>query len=329
MGEGPPPEWTAPPWRHPGPGPVTVTLNPAVDQTVFVSGFRPGEVNVAHQAQVTAGGKGVNVAAFLADFQTPVEATGFLGDRNQEIFTAFLAGKGIRDRFVRIPGWTRTGFKIVDEAVETTTDVNLPGPVPPREQGERLSAVIETLARPGRWFALSGSLPAGMPSDTYATLIRRIVAHGGRVALDTSGEPLRWGLEAGPALIKPNLDELRALTGASLQTLPDIIAAGRTLMARGISTVVISMGPRGAVFLEQGAVLQARPPSVRVKSTVGAGDAMVAGMLAGALRGLSLAERARLATAFALHALTCIGAGVDPTAVESYGKRICVERLDP
>jgi 1-phosphofructokinase len=306
---------------------VTVTVNPAIDQTLIVPGFQAGEVNLARQVHTTAGGKGVNVAAFLADFQIPAEATGFLGRGNQAIFTDFLESKGVVDRFVRLPGDTRTGIKIVDDTTQTTTDINLPGLKPEASQVDDLLATLKELESPGRWFVLAGSLPAGAPPDLYATLIRQINQGGGRVALDTSGEALRHGLRAGPALVKPNIDELRAFCGRSMDGIDDVVRAARELVATGIRTVVVSMGEKGAVFVEDGSVLFARPPKVTVLSTVGAGDAMVSGMVAGAVKNLSLAERARLGTAFSLNAVTSIGAGLTPEAVETYAKQVTVSEL--
>ncbi len=310
------------------PSVVTVTANPAVDQTVMVSGFRAGEVNVAREVCATAGGKGVNVAAFLADYGISVEATGFLGRENEAIFTEFLAEKRVADRFVRLPGSTRTGTKIVDETTQTTTDLNLPGLTPETEHVEELLHMLDQLVRPGRWFVLAGSLPAEMPPDFYARLIKRITQGGGRVALDTSGEALRQGVQACPALVKPNIEELRTLVGRPLEGVDEVVEAARGLVASGIGTVVVSMGEEGAVFVEGEQALLARPPAVRVRSTVGAGDAMVAGMVAGALGGLPLPDRARLATAFSLTAVTRIGAGLHRTEVESYDCLVSLEKLE-
>jgi 1-phosphofructokinase len=261
-------------------------------------------------SQSTAGGKGVNAAAFLADYGLQVTVTGFLGAENPVLFERLFAEKGIADRFVRLPGSTRTGIKISDDTRQQTTDINFPGLAPTPTQIEELFQVVESLVAYRPWFVMSGSLPPGCPVDIYASLVRLAAQHGCPAALDTSGEALREALPAAPALVKPNIDELRAVAGRSLETQSEIIAAARDWLALGIETVVVSMGKNGALFVEADEVVLAVPPTVHVRSTVGAGDAMLSGTVAGKMQGLSLPECARLATAFSLVAITNLGAGI-------------------
>jgi len=289
---------------------ATVTLNPAIDQTVRVDHFRPNTVNYAQMMQFDAGGKGVNVASFLADVGLTTTVTGFLGQDNADVFEQFFASKHIDDQFVRIPGRTRTGVKIVDEANQQTTDINMPGLFPPAEALDTLLKTIERLAASCDWFVLSGTLPPGVPTTTYATLITQLKAHGKQVVLDTSRDALREGVKAGPTILKPNVDELQQLTGQSLTDEVALEHAARQLLDGGIQLVVISMGERGAMFIDPATSLLAVPPIVSVKSTVGAGDAMVAGLIAGQVQGLSLPDCARLATAFSLGTITRLGSGL-------------------
>src|SRR5947209_8652602 len=135
---------------------ATVTLNPAIDLTVRADHFRPNTVNYAQAMQFDAGGKGVNVASFLTDAGFTTAVTGFLGQENTDIFEQFFARKGIADQFVRIPGRTRTGVKVVDEANQQTTDINMPGLPPSEAAMETLRQTIERLASTYDWFALSG-----------------------------------------------------------------------------------------------------------------------------------------------------------------------------
>src|SRR5687767_1971007 len=125
---------------------ATVTLNPAIDQTVMVDNFTPNAVNRAQSLQLDAGGKGVNVASFLADYGLSVAVTGFLGQENPQVFEQHFARKRIDDRFVRIPGLTRTGIKVVDQARRQTTDINLPGLTPSATELDRLHETINELA---------------------------------------------------------------------------------------------------------------------------------------------------------------------------------------
>jgi 1-phosphofructokinase len=283
---------------------ATVTLNPAIDQTVRVANFEPGTVNRGQEMRLDAGGKGVNVASFLADYGCPVAVTGFLGEENGEIFERLFARKRIEDHFIRIPGHTRVGMKIVDEGNQRTTDVNLPGLTPPPEALQQLSGTIDRLAVTCDWFVLAGTLPPGVPTNTYAVLIAQLKALGKPVVLDTSGEALRAGMLAGPTILKPNVDELRQLVGHPLEDDAAIERAALELLDVGVRMVAVSMGERGALFVERTTTLYAPTTPVTVKTTVGAGDALVAGLLAGLAQQDDQAAVARLATAFSHGAIT-------------------------
>lgn len=307
---------------------ATITLNPAIDLTVRADHFQPNSVNRAQEMQSNAGGKGINVASFLADYGLGISATGFLGADNVEIFERLFAAKHIDDSCIRIPGATRIGIKIVDEANQQTTDINLPGLTPSPEALERLRETIAALTASCDWFVLAGNLPPGVPVSLYADLITLLGRDGKQTVLDTSGEALRAGIQAQPTIIKPNLAELRELTGMELPDKGAVAAAARTLFAHGIRLVVVSMGEEGALFCDQDQTLIAIPPAVPVKSTVGAGDALVAGIVAGLSAGLELPACARLATSFAVGAITTIGANLpSPTIMETYAQGVTVHTL--
>src|SRR5512146_1692024 len=195
---------------------VTVTINPAIDQTVIVPNFKAGAVNRVQSSQMDAGGKGINVASFLADFGQPALVTGFLGANNDDIFRRLFERKGIVDRCVRIAGQTRTGVKISDEVLRQTTDINFPGETPSPANIAQLFEILGELAATHEWFVLSGSIPRGVSSDIYQEMAR--VLSGKKVVLDTSGEGFRQALTVGPRLIKPNVDELSEYAGERLDT---------------------------------------------------------------------------------------------------------------
>lgn len=307
---------------------ATVTLNPAIDRTVFIPNFKAGQVNRVEREQSDAGGKGVNVASVLADYGFSMAVTGFLGAENSYIFEQLFARKKIEDRFVRIAGRTRTGIKIIDEVHRETTDLNFPGQAPTEADVQSLFQIVEELTVDYPWFVLAGSIPAGVASSLYLGLIEIIRAKGRAVALDTSGEGLQRALPAAPTLIKPNLDELRELTGQSLSTQARVVEAAQSLLRQGIQTVVISMGAEGAFFVEADEVVLAQPPKVTVVSTVGAGDAMVSGTVAGKTLGLSLAECARLATAFSANAVSQVGSGLPALdVIENLKSQVSIRHL--
>jgi 1-phosphofructokinase len=303
---------------------VTVTLNPAIDRTVTIPNFAAGQVNRVEQMQQNPGGKGVNVATILSDYGHALAVTGFLGGENSASFEELFARKQIVDQFVRIAGQTRVGIKISDPVQQQTTDINFPGQAPTQDDVDMLFGQLT--APDGSWVVLAGSIPPGVAPTIYRDLVVMLKQQGRSVALDTSGDALRHALEVAPQIIKPNVHELEELLGTRLETQAAIVAAAQPFLARGTRLVAISMGADGACFVTEQGVVVARPPRVEVKSTVGAGDAMVAGIVAGQLRGLPLAACARLATAFSLDAITHIGSGLSSVAaVEAMMNRVTVE----
>ncbi|PTW44487.1 1-phosphofructokinase [Rhodovulum kholense] len=292
---------------------AAVSLNSAVDQTVRVPRFAVDAVNRVEASRVDAGGKGINVASFLAHLGHEVTVTGFLGRENAALFERHFAQTGIGDACLRLDGATRTNVKIVDPVLDQVTDLNFPGISAGPEALEGVGRALGALLEAGLdWVALCGSLPEGLPPETYAGLIRQAREKGARVALDTSGAPLAAALSAGPDIIKPNIAELGALLGRPLAGRDEAVAAAREIVAGGVGLVAVSMGAEGAVLVTRDASLCAVPPGIEVASTVGAGDAMVAGLIHAATRGLDLAETARLATAVSLGALGEIGPHLPP-----------------
>ena len=144
---------------------ATITLNPAIDQTVSVDNFEVGTVNRSRAMRFDAGGKGVNVASFLSDYGLGVMVTGFLGEENADVFERHFQRKGIEDRFIRVPGETRINIKIMDEAGQTTTDLNTPGQIPGEYAVSRFYEQVEAMAEACECFVLSGNLQVGLPSN--------------------------------------------------------------------------------------------------------------------------------------------------------------------
>lgn len=312
---------------------VTVALNPALDQTIEVANLQVGAVNRAVQMQVDAGGKAINVASCLADFGIRVAVTGQLGRDNAVLFDELFERKQIANHCCRVDGLTRTNTKLVDTASGATTDLNMPGPpLSPAQAAALLEQIQERLrhliGQAATWVILSGSLPPGMPTEAYATLIRTVQEAGAAVLLDTSGAPLQAAIAAGPRLVKPNRHELAELVNRPLDTLEAVLAAGRELLNNGAfapEQVVVSLGEDGALFLSGDQALLAQPLPVAVTSTVGAGDAMVAGLVAARLEGGSLPDTARLATAFAAAKLTRLGPHLpSPDQVRALARQVTI-----
>ncbi|QXH35066.1 1-phosphofructokinase [Pseudomonas muyukensis] len=288
---------------------LTLTLNPALDITIRLDRLRPGAVNRSQAQHSHAAGKGLNVAQVLADLGHQVTVGGFLGQDNLAPFEALIAWRGFADCFVRVPGETRSNIKLV-EADGQVTDIN--GPGPQVDEAAR-SALLQRLAQlaPGHdAVVVAGSLPRGISPQWLRELLLMLKSHGLKVALDSSGEALRAGLEAAPWLVKPNTEELGEVLGLPV---PDPLgqrAAAQRLLASGIEHVVVSQGEQGVTWFAAGLALHAQPSKVRIASTVGAGDSLVAGMVHGLLQAEAPAATLRRATAIAAQAVTQVGFGI-------------------
>jgi 1-phosphofructokinase len=315
---------------------VTVTLNPAIDHTITLDELMPGTVHRARSSVRQAGGKGVNVAGCLSDWRRTDEpaivATGLLGGSNAATFEDFLASKGIVDRFVRVPGHTRNNIKLLDLSSDDTTDVNLPGLTPLPVHMAQLHAVVAAVSAPGAIVVLSGSLPPGVSADGYVPILASLKRAGARVILDTAGPPLREAL-AGPAemlpwAIKPNQEELEECVGQSFTDIGQMARAALGLCRRGVGLVVVSRGAEGALYVSERAVLLGRTPVTQIGASVGAGDALVAGLVAALAVSAEPEHVARLSLSFAAAKLTQQGPNLpDRDIVLSLMSRMTIERL--
>ena len=309
---------------------ATLTLNPAIDQTIQVPHFTAGEVNRVSEVRSDAGGKGVNVASFLSHFGHRVAAAGLLGANNTEIFDQLFAQRGIDDHFIRLAGATRVNVKIVDPITQSITDINYPGLANCAEAKQEVFDRMAKLAAMGiETFILAGSVPTGLPATIYRDLTQELKKKGKKVVLDASGPSFAEAIHAAPNVIKPNIDELSELVDRPLPTHEAVVAAAREIATGKIGLVAVSMGADGAIFVTQDEVLLAKPPKTEVKSTVGAGDAMVSGIVHGQSQGLSLSETAALATGFSMGALGEIGPQLPPrNVIEAFAAQVTIQHLN-
>lgn len=291
---------------------LTVTLNPALDLTVQLPALRLGEVNRSDNLQVHAAGKGLNVAQVLADLGHQLTVTGFLGEANAQPFEQLFAARGFADEFVRVAGETRSNIKLA-EADGRITDINGPGLEVGAAQREELLARLERLVPGHELVVVAGSLPRGVEVPWFVELLQRLARLGARVALDTSGAALREGLALSPWLIKPNEEELAQASGLDPADARALADEARRLNAR-IEHVVMSQGAEGVSWFAPAAAWHAQPPKVRVVSTVGAGDSLLAGMLHGLLAGWPAERTLAHATAIAAQAVGQVGFGITDRA---------------
>ncbi|MFD5246731.1 1-phosphofructokinase [Amycolatopsis sp. NPDC058340] len=303
---------------------VTVTPNPSLDRTARLTELRRGEVLRATRVRLDPGGKGVNVARALTAAGTPAVALLPAGGAVGERLADLLAPEGVPVVAVPIAGTTRSNITLV-EADGTTTKINEPGPeISPAELAALENRAVELAAR-GEWLVCCGSLPAGVPDDFYARLTALAHEAGAKVAVDTSGAPLAAACAAGPDLVKPNLDELTELAGHPLPTLGDVITFSRQLISGGVGGVLVSLGARGAVLVGKTESHHALGPLVAVRSTVGAGDATLAGFLHAGGNG---PQALRTAVAYGTAAVTQEGSRM-PAPHEVHPDQVRLLEADP
>ena len=306
----------------------TVTLNPALDKTATVARFAVDAVNRIGELREDPGGKGINVSKVIARLGGTSRALALLGGATGDRIARMLDGEGVDVWAFEATGETRTNLKVVDPELGTHTDINEPGPLATVAQLDTMLVALTGALEPGDIVVLSGSLPKGAPVATYGAWGRACAKAGARVFLDADGDALARGLDAIPYLAKPNDAELSRLCGRQLSTEAEIAAVASKLVEGGVARVVVSMGGAGAIVAEQGRVLLARSPKVRVGSTVGAGDSVVAALAYAEERGMELEQTVRLA--MATGAANVMQSGTQPAdreLVDSLVDQVTVQEL--
>ncbi|RNB87177.1 1-phosphofructokinase family hexose kinase [Brevibacillus fluminis] len=290
---------------------VTVTLNAAIDKTYVLSSFTTGALHRPQQVLSLAGGKGINVARVARTLGIEVTATGFIAGYNGKMIAEGCAKQAITPSFCEIAGESRTCMTFLDASSGSVTEVLESGPAVDPEAFASFRAHLGKLAAQARYVVMSGSLPQGLVADSYKLLIEEIKAAGAIPVLDTSGEALARALPAEPFLIKPNRAEAEALLGYPLADLEARRKAVADLMRLGARHVLLSLGEEGAL-LGGGTFLYELPalPQGPVVNPVGCGDALLAGVVTGLVRGYTLAEAATLGIACAATNAMSLGAGV-------------------
>lgn len=286
---------------------ITVTMNPAIDKTVEIERLIPGGLNRIKKAEYDAGGKGINVSKTIKALGGTSIATGFLGGNTGKTIEDFLDKNKITHDFIRIEEETRTNTKILDRN-GTVTELNEPGPQIRKEQMDQLIEKLEKYANDGTLVILSGSIPRGVDKNIYARIIRLMHERGAEVLLDADGELLRNGLSERPDIVKPNRTELEEYAGLK-SGVPDgeLLALAESLREKGIKKVVVTMGKKGAIFLQDNFAAISPGLSVKAHSTVGAGDAMAAALALAWEEKLTCDETVRLGMAVSAGAVTTTG----------------------
>ncbi|MGF1426607.1 1-phosphofructokinase family hexose kinase [Kitasatospora sp. LaBMicrA B282] len=304
---------------------LTVTLNAALDLTHRVDRLRPHASNRVRSVAARAGGKGVNVSRVLHALGHQTVVTGLAGGPTGAAVRRDLAAAGIADELVPITGESRRTVAVFDEQQGDTTVLLEPGPMVTGAEWERFLDRFEQLVTRAAAVVLSGSLPGGLRHDAYAELIHRARAHRVPAVLDTAGPALLAALGAGPALVKPNGDELAAAVGRA-----DPRAGAEALRTAGAGAVVASLGPQGLIAHTPHGCWRAGPPHGVAGNPTGAGDAAVAALTLGLVSGTPWPDRLTQAVALSAAAVAAPLAGdFDPELHRRLLPQVTVEPLPP
>lgn len=279
---------------------TVLSLSPCVDKVYFVEDFRPGGLYRVENIVKSAGGKGINVARVCTLLGEEVNCLGFKAGSTGDWIEEELREIKVDTTFVSVPGESRTNNNIIDRKNGTETEVLEIGPCICENNKKQFEAAFINSLDKTEVLVCSGGLPKGMPINYYRQLITLARNKGIKTILDSNGEMLAEGILAAPDLIKPNLRELRVLTGKRLDTIEEIIDSCRNLIESGIKQVIVSMGQDGAMLITSNKVLKAEVPQIEAINTIGSGDSSVAGCAAAMMRGYSEEEMLSLSMACAV-----------------------------
>jgi 1-phosphofructokinase family hexose kinase len=311
---------------------LTVTLNAAIDRTVAVPSFRLGRRHRAVERRTVAGGKGVNVARALKLLGRPVIATGLAGGPTGTRILEQLTEESILNDFTRIADESRTNLAVIDPTSGEQTEINERGPTVSADEVDRLVEKLLYLAQGTEFCVVAGSIPAGIDASVYGRLVSELQRLDVSVIVDTDGEPMRAGLRAGPAIVAPNVTEAEEAVGHEFNEPSDLLLGLQSLIEMGAAEAIITR--------EAGCVAIVGEPSARRRyeveiepldpvSTVGSGDAFLAGYVAARYQGSSARECLAYGVACGAESTQHFGAGtLDPEEVGRLLPRVEVRELD-
>jgi 1-phosphofructokinase len=308
---------------------ITVTMNPAIDKTIMTEKLLHGGLNRITASLTDAGGKGINVSKTIKALGGETIATGFLGRSGSQIILDCLSALGIKQDFILVDGETRVNTKVAD-ADGTITELNEIGPQILEEQVNQLIDKLISYASEDSLFVLAGNVPRGISKDIYAEITKAVKLRGARVFMDADGELFKYGIEAVPDIVKPNDIELAQYFKCDHEAdEKELIIYGKKLIEKQIKLVVISRGSKGALFITGEQVISCLSIPVKVLSTVGAGDAMVAALCYADQIGMPFLEGYKLSIATATGAV--MTPGTKPACrdiVEELKKQVTLRTLE-
>src|SRR4030043_2324764 len=276
---------------------ATVTLNPSLDKIVTVEELVIDEANRWTSLRRDPGGKGINVSRVVHELGGETIAYGFIGGIDGEILEHLLQQQGVPFDFTPIKGEIRSNFIIADLTSCHQTRIDAPGPHIMRHELQKLVQKVKHISPKPDFLVFAGSVPPAVPADIYRQLIDAAKNNGIKTVLDSDNKWLKEGIKAKPNVIKPNVHEAEELLGKRLRSEAAIVKALKALVDSGIEVAIVSRGKEGLIAACGERILKAIPPQVEVRSTVGAGDSTIAGLVLKLNEGLAIDDACRWAVA--------------------------------
>ena len=264
----------------------TLTLNPAIDYYLSMGNFQLGSLNSLEEGYTLPGGKGINVSKVLKNFSVESKALGFVGGFTGDYIKKHLNEYEIESDFIELQENTRINIKL--KTKDSETEIAGKSPTISKENIEELLKKFEEIKKDDV-VILSGSVPNSISKSIYADIIK-LLPKDCKVILDTRGLPFVEGLKEGVFLTKPNNHELEEFFNRKLNNIEEIIQAGKDLQALGSKNVLISLGKDGSILITEKEVYIGNAPQGKLISSVGAGDSMVAGVVYGIAKGMTLED---------------------------------------
>ncbi|WP_223700886.1 1-phosphofructokinase [Sutcliffiella deserti] len=264
----------------------TITLNPSIDYVMQVASFKEGAVNRAENTMYYPGGKGINVSRVLKRLGADNTALGFTAGFTGDFIKARLIEEQVSVQLIEVEGNSRINVKL---KADEETEINGTGPIVDEDAEIRLIEQLDKL-KPSDYVVIAGSVPSTVPATIYRTIMKKCNEHEAKVVVDTGGSLLKDLLAYKPFLIKPNHHELGDLFGVSIRSKEEAIEYAGKIHEQGVENIVVSMAGEGALLYSNSGIFIAKAPKGNVKNSVGAGDSLVAGFLAGYLQHNNIAE---------------------------------------
>lgn len=306
----------------------TLTLNPAIDRTVEVNNLKVGGLNRVESTRSDASGKGINVSKVIRALHGNSTCLGFLGGSNGEFIRKKINQMEINESFVEINQNTRMNIKVVDKKEKHVTELNEKGPIIKEKELDSLKNLLKSQIEEGDILAISGSAPPNLSESIYREIIE-LLPQNVKVILDTDGPLLEEAIKAKPYMIKPNIHEFQRLTNSESNSLRELIDLGENVQRNGPDTILLTMGEKGAIFFGKKEIYKIDAIPIEVKSSIGAGDAMVGGVVFSISRSKPIVEALKVATACAAASVSMEGTQPGPkNRVNELKSKVKIKKVD-